>query len=153
MTDCGKLNTLSTVLGKRFAFPTFPPSRLRRDEFISSKLTRYGIRILRATPDYAWPSDLIALERSLPSGPTFNKWRQIEGKEYYIPGEVCDPIGKHWFWVEGDLPRADSALTRQFADCKARGVNLLLDVPPNNHGLVPGYSIQALNRLRMNANI
>ena len=50
MTDCGKPNTLSTVLGKRFAFPTFPPSQLRRDEFISSKLTRYGIRILRATP-------------------------------------------------------------------------------------------------------
>ena len=103
--------------------------------------------------DYAWPSDLIALERSLPSGPTFNKWRQIEGKEYYMPGEVCDPIGKQWFWVEGDLPRADSALTMQFADCKARGVNLLLDVPPNNHGLIPESSIRALNRLRMNANI
>lgn len=100
--------------------------------------------------EYAWPSDLIALERSLPGGAGFNKWRQIEGKEYYMPGEVSDPIGKEWFWVEGDMPRSDDSLARQFADCKARGVSLLLDVPPDRHGLIPDYSIKALNRLRAN---
>lgn len=103
--------------------------------------------------EYAWPSDLIALERNLPGSAGLKKWRQIEGKEYYMPGEVCDPIGKEWFWVEGDLPRADESLAKQFAGCKARGVNLLLDVPPDSHGLIPEYSIQALNRLRANAGI
>jgi len=44
--------------------------------------------------DYAWPSDLIALGRNVPPGSGHEKWRQIEGKSYYMPGEVCDPIGK-----------------------------------------------------------
>jgi alpha-L-fucosidase len=103
--------------------------------------------------EYAWPSDLIALERSLPAGARFNEWRQIEGKEYYMPGEVCDPIGKEWFWVEGDVPRSDESLAKQFADCRARGVSLLLDVPPDRDGLIPDASVKALNRLRANSGI
>ena len=103
--------------------------------------------------EYAWPSDLIAIERSLPGQAGFKKLRAIEGKEYYLPGEVCDPIGKEWFWVEGDLPRSDESLAKQFADCRARGANLLLDVPPDRRGLIPDASVQALNRLRGNAGI
>ncbi|MFA6243473.1 MAG: alpha-L-fucosidase [Candidatus Hydrogenedentales bacterium] len=103
--------------------------------------------------DYAWPSDIIAIERSLPVDKGYQKWRTIEGKEYYMPGEVCDPIGKEWFWVEGDMPRADDELAKQYAACKERGVNLLLDVPPDKHGLIPDYSVEALMRLRKNAGI
>ncbi len=103
--------------------------------------------------DYAWPSDLIALERNLPNPAGFKKMRKIEGKEYYIPGEVCDPIGKNWFWVEGDRPRADESLVKQLTESKARGVNLLLDVPPDRHGVIPDESVKALNRLRANAGI
>ena len=102
---------------------------------------------------YAWPSDIIAIERSLPADAGFKKLREIEGKTYYMPGEVCDPIGKEWFWVEGDVPRADDALAKQFRACKERGVNLLLDVPPDKHGLIPEYSVQALNKLRKNVGI
>ncbi len=101
--------------------------------------------------DYAWPSDIIAIERSLPAESGFQKYRMIEGKTYYMPGEVCDPIGKEWFWVEGDMPRADDALLRQYQLCRGRGVNFLLDVPPDKHGLIPDSSVQALNRLRKNA--
>jgi alpha-L-fucosidase len=101
--------------------------------------------------DYAWPSDIIAIERSLPVEKGFQKWRRIEGHEYYMPGEVCDPIGKEWFWVQGDKPRQDSQLARQLADCRARGVNLLLDVPPDRHGLIPDDSVQALARLAKTA--
>lgn len=103
--------------------------------------------------DYAWPSDIIAIERSLPAEKGYAKMRVIEGKEYYMPGEVCDPIGKDWFWVEGDVPRPDDALAKQLETCRARGVNLLLDVPPDRHGLIPEASIQALNRLRKNVGI
>jgi alpha-L-fucosidase len=103
--------------------------------------------------EYAWPSDIIAIERSLPVEAGFKKFREIEGKTYYMPGEVCDPIGKEWFWVDGDVPRSDDALLKQFQACKARGVNLLLDVPPDRHGLIPDDSVQALNRLRKNASI
>jgi len=70
-----------------------------------------------------------------------------------MPGEVCDPIGKNWFYVEGDLPRSDKELAEQFEACRARGVNLLLNVPPDKHGLIPDYYVQALQRLRKNAGI
>ncbi|MFH1743330.1 MAG: alpha-L-fucosidase [bacterium] len=102
---------------------------------------------------YAWPSDLIAIERRVPPGTGHAKWRNIEGKEYYIPGEVCDPIGKNWFFVPGDEPRPDEELLEQFQTCRERGVNLLLNVPPDKHGLIPDMHIQALNRLRKNAGI
>ncbi|MCX5759294.1 MAG: hypothetical protein NTU83_12450, partial [Candidatus Hydrogenedentes bacterium] len=90
---------------------------------------------------------------SLPVEAGFAKMRSIEGKEYYMPGEVCDPIGKEWFWVEGDVPRADDALAKQLQACRTRGVNMLLDVPPDKYGLIPDASVQALNRLRKNAGI
>ncbi len=95
-----------------------------------------------------WPADIIAIERRLPQEEGFNKWRVIEGKKYYMPGEVCDPIGKEWFWVEGDLPRPDAELAAQFEACRQRGVNFLLDVPPDRRGVIPDYSVAALNRLR-----
>jgi alpha-L-fucosidase len=103
--------------------------------------------------DYAWPSDIISIERRLPPEKEHAKWRTIEGKEYYMPGEVCDPIGKEWFYVEGDKPRPDADLLRIYQGCRERGANLLLDVGPDKHGLIPDYFVQALLRLRKNANI
>ncbi len=102
--------------------------------------------------DYAWPSDLIAIERRLPPPCGYQKWRTIEGKQYYLPGEVCDPIGKQWFYVPGDDARGDDELLKQFQICRERGVNFLLDVPPDKHGLIPDNYVQALIRLRKNAN-
>jgi alpha-L-fucosidase len=102
---------------------------------------------------YAWPSDLISLERALPPGGGYAKWRNIEGNNCYMPGEVCDPIGKNWFWVSGDKPRSDESLLKQFNACRTGGVNLLLDVPADKRGLIPEESAAALMRLRKNANI
>lgn len=102
---------------------------------------------------YAWPSDLIAIERGVPPEAGYPKYRTIEGKEYYLPGEVCDPIGKDWFFVSGDKPRPDEELLNILQSCQKRGVNLLLDVPPDKHGLIPDAYIQALLRLRKNANL
>lgn len=103
--------------------------------------------------EYAWPSDLIAIERRLPPGAGHEKWRRIEGKEYCMPGEVCDPIGKDWFFMPQDEPRADSDLTEQLQACLQRKVNFLLDVPPDKHGLIPDRSVKALARLRTNARL
>ena len=96
----------------------------------------------------AWPSDLIAIERRLPPETGHKKWRLIEGKEYYMPGEVCDPIGQDWFYVENDPPRSDQELLEQYQDCRKRGVNLLLSVPPDKRGLIPQTSVEAVLRLR-----
>lgn len=101
---------------------------------------------------YTWPSDLVAIERKLPPKEAgYSVWRMIEGKNYYMPGEVCDPIGKEWFWVSGDSPRPDEELTSMMQSCRDHGVNLLLDVPPDKHGLIPQEHIQALQRLKQNA--
>ena len=102
---------------------------------------------------YAWPSDLMALERVLPPEAGHRRWRQIEGRSYYLPAEVCDTIGKAWFHVEGDLPRPDRALADLLQACRARGANLLLDVPPDRHGRIPEARVQALMRLRRNAGL
>jgi len=87
--------------------------------------------------DYAWPSDLIAIERSLPPASGHVKWRKIAEKNYYMPGEVCDPIGKDWFYTVGDKPRSIKELTTQYLNIRERKANFLLDVPPNKHGMIP----------------
>lgn len=100
--------------------------------------------------DNGWPSDVITMERNLPPESGHRKWRRIEEKDYYLPGEVCDTIGKEWFFVEGDKPRSDDILTGLLNGARQRGANLLLDVPPDKHGLIPNEHVQALLRLRKN---
>jgi alpha-L-fucosidase len=102
---------------------------------------------------YAWPADLIAIERILPSPAGHLRWRTIEGKRYYLPGEVSDPIGKEWFYVEGDHPRPDGQLLTLLTETRRRGANLLLDVGPNKHGLISDEYRDALMRLRRSAGL
>jgi alpha-L-fucosidase len=99
----------------------------------------------------AWPTDIIAIERFLPNSHTgHKKWRQIEGEDYYMPGEVCDPMGHEWFYVEGDQPRSDEELLGMYLVSRSRGTNLLLDVGPDKRGLIPDHFVDAFMRLRRN---
>jgi alpha-L-fucosidase len=100
-----------------------------------------------------WPSDLIALERRLPPAAGHVKWREIEGRRYCLPGEVCDTLGKDWFYTESDRPRPDKELAALFQECRKRGVNLLLDVGPDKRGLITDECRDALFRLRKNAGL
>lgn len=101
--------------------------------------------------NHAWPADMVAIERFLPSSHTrYQPWREIEGKNYYLPGEVCDPIGKEWFYVEGDRPRSDAELLGMYLVTRSRGASLLLDVGPDQHGLISEPYQAALMRLRKN---
>jgi len=104
--------------------------------------------------DKVWPADLIAIERFLPNSHTGHvKWREIEGKKYYMPGEVCDPIGKEWFFTEADQPRSDQELLGMYLVSISRSTNLLLDVGPDKHGLIQEKYIGALQRLRKNIDL
>ncbi len=99
----------------------------------------------------AWPADIVAIERFLPNSHKGHvKWREIEGKRYYLPGEVCDPIGREWFFTEEDQPRSDAELLGMYLVSISRGTNLLLDVGPDRHGLIPEKFSRALQRLRRN---
>lgn len=96
---------------------------------------------------YAWPADVIGLEGRLPPEKGHNPWRTIEGKEYYLPAEVCHSLTSNWFFMPKDKPRPDEEVIKLARDCQARGANLLLNVPPDTHGRIPEESIQALKRL------
>lgn len=98
--------------------------------------------------EYAWPSDIISIERGFPAGAKYEKWRTIEGKTYYLPGEICDPIGKNWFYVEGETPRPDKELAELWATAREHQVNFLLDVGPDKHGRIPKLFQDSLMRLR-----
>jgi alpha-L-fucosidase len=100
-----------------------------------------------------WPTDLFSLERTLPAKASYCPWKTVEGREYYVPGEFNDSIKPHWWWVEGEKPREDQKVLAQFQACRAAGVNVLLDAPPDKHGLVPQETVDALMRLRRNAGI
>ena len=55
--------------------------------------------------------------------------------------------------MAGDKPRSDETLLKQVQACRQGGVNFLLDVPPDKHGLIPDETVAALMRLRKNAKI
>ncbi len=101
----------------------------------------------------AWPSDIITMSRSLPPKTGHEKWRTIEGRRYYMPGEVVDTLGKEWFFVDSDSPRPDEELKNMLLGARKRGTNLLLAVQPNRRGRIPNNRQQALGRLRKNAGL
>ena len=124
-------------------------SKLPRRDFLTN--TAAGGLAACALPALA--ADTAAKAPADPAATGSQRLSLIEGKKYYLPGEVCDPIGRDWFWVAGDKPRADDALLQQFETCRAGGASFLLDVPPDKHGLIPDETVAALARLRNNLKI
>jgi alpha-L-fucosidase len=101
--------------------------------------------------DYAWPTDLMGIERLLPdSRAGYSPWHTVDENDYYLPAEVCDPIGYEFFHVESDPTRSDAELLGMRLICQARGANVLLDVPPDRSGTIPAARVDALIRLARN---
>lgn len=99
----------------------------------------------------SWPTDIVTIERFLPpSQDGHKKTREIEGKNVYLPGEVCDPVGREWFYDPADAPRSDEELLGMYLVTRARGANLLLDVGPDTTGRIPEPFADALRRLGEN---
>lgn len=96
---------------------------------------------------YAWPCDAISMEQNLPPEAGHDKWRTIQGREYCIPGECCITLGETWFYTPKDKPKPQSELVRLYEGCRNRGANLLLNVPPDKHGLIQQPYIDALGAL------
>jgi len=101
--------------------------------------------------DYAWPADIMAIERWLPnSSGLFQPVREIEGKQVYLPAEVCDCVGRHWFYTDGDHPRSETELLGMYLTARGRNTNLLLNVPPDRSGIIPQEFADAVVGLRQN---
>jgi alpha-L-fucosidase len=94
---------------------------------------------------HGWPSDVITLEMELPRW-TVQKWCTAFGKKYYMPVEVCYPIGYTWFHTT-DALRSDEELLGIYLTTRSRDASMLLDVPPDRTGKIPAAYVDALMRL------
>ena len=61
---------------------------------------------------------------------------------------MCDPIGYEWFWRDDDPLRSDAELLGMRLIARERRTNFLLDVPPDQNGLLPKATVDSLMRLR-----
>ncbi|MBN2216102.1 MAG: alpha-L-fucosidase [Pirellulales bacterium] len=95
-----------------------------------------------------WPSDLINGEVTIPPPSGHDPVKKFDGKTYYQPMEVCEVVGKHWFYIPGDVPKPPSALHLLYRNSVERGANLLLDVGPDRSGRVPDDQVEALVNLK-----
>lgn len=107
-----------------------------------------GFRDGQEIPEGSWPTDLADGEKTLPPRAGHNPVKQIGGRKYYIPMEVCDTIGERWFWTPGDPPRSLRALYRLYSRSLARNANLLLNVPPDPTGRIPREAVERLMELK-----
>lgn len=107
-------------------------------------------------PTFAWPSDIMTLERTIPNAysghgdRSYYDWKEILGETYFIPGEMYDTIGRQWFFHDDDPVRSDADLLGMYLTSTGRGVNFLLNCPPDRRGLMPEPWIGGLQRLRKN---
>jgi alpha-L-fucosidase len=80
---------------------------------------------------------------------TVEKWCTAFGKKYYMPVEVCYPIGYSWFHTT-DAVRSDEELLGIYLTTRSRDASMLLNVPPDRTGKIPAASVNALTRLQHN---
>lgn len=108
---------------------------------------------------FAWPSDIMTMERNFPNyfnghgKKSYFDWKEVLGKTYFIPGETNDTIGREWFYEEDDAVRNDKDLLGLYMGTTGRGVNFLLNCPPDKRGRMPQRWTDALMRLRKNIDL
>ena len=97
---------------------------------------------------YSFPADITNGERTLPPVSGHNPVREVNGRKYYIPMEVCQTINQNWFWMPGDVTKSVRTLHYWYDQAIKRGANLLLDVPPDRSGKIPQNLVGRLMELR-----
>lgn len=95
-----------------------------------------------------FPTDITNGERTLPPVNGHNPVREIGGKTYYIPMEVCQTISQNWFWLPGDIIKSVRTLYYWYSESVKRGANFLLDVPPDPAGRIPTGMADRLMELK-----
>ncbi len=86
----------------------------------------------------AWPTDVLTIEKNLPrSTGGLEKWREIEGKRYYMPAEVCETLTDNWFFDPEAKYRSPEELLGMYLVARQRGANILLNAAPDRDGLIP----------------
>ncbi len=96
----------------------------------------------------AWPTDLTDGEKTLPPASGHDPVKEIDGKKYYIPMEVCDTVTANWFWHQTDKPRSVRHLYYLYSESLRRGANFLLNVSPDTTGRIPSDQVNTLMALK-----
>ncbi|MEA3226194.1 MAG: alpha-L-fucosidase, partial [Planctomycetota bacterium] len=99
-------------------------------------------------PEGAWPTDLTNGEKTLPPPAGHEPVKDIDGREYYIPMEICDTVTSNWFWHPTDKPQSIRHLSYLYSESIRRGGNLLLNVSPDMTGQIPADQVDALMKLK-----
>ncbi|MBK9391278.1 MAG: alpha-L-fucosidase [Bacteroidetes bacterium] len=95
-----------------------------------------------------FPADITNGERTLPPKEGHNPVKEIKGKKYYIPMEVCQTLSQNWFWLPGDVTKSVRTLYYWYSESIKRGANFLLDVPPDLSGQIPTDLVKRLLELK-----
>jgi alpha-L-fucosidase len=95
-----------------------------------------------------FPADITNGERTLPPVTGHNPVMEVNGKQYYIPMEVCQTINQDWFWISGDITKSVRTLYYWYHETLNRGANFLLDVPPDLSGRIPQNFVDRLRELK-----
>jgi beta-fructofuranosidase len=114
--------------------------------FVEKRLPSYLGKDLSQSPVPIWPKDINNGERTIPRPAGHNPRIAFEGKEYYIPNEVCDSLGQErWFWGPNDGVRPARQMYELYKHSVGRGSNLLLNAGPDKSGRIP---VEMVKRLR-----
>ena len=99
-------------------------------------------------PKGAWPTDLTNGERTLPPPSGHNPLRRIDGKDCYVPMEMCETVTGNWFWHSDDRIRSIRHLHYLYCENLRRGANFLLNVSPDTTGQIPADQVKVLMDLK-----
>jgi len=105
------------------------------------RTTEWSVIPLSASPDtYTWPDqgaqDLGSRAKLTPGS---HLW--------WYPAEVNTPILYGWFWASNKRVKSASQLIDLYYQSVGRNGNMLLNLSPDNRGLIPGNQIAALRQM------
>src|SRR5438309_974278 len=102
----------------------------------------------------SWPTDVINGSDELPPPEGHDPHVKFEGKTYYMPMEAWIPTGppfkplppmNSWFWRPGFTTQSAEKIAGEYADCRKRNANLLLNLSPDTSGQLPEEAVNTLH--------
>ncbi|RYO89839.1 hypothetical protein DL762_003023 [Monosporascus cannonballus] len=72
----------------------------------------------------------------------------VRGGAYWTPAEADARLRDSWFYHAGEKPKTANALMDMYLRSVGRGVNLLLDVPPDTTGQISGDDVEVLMQFK-----
>jgi len=117
--------------------------------FVEKRLPTYFGKAVSKTPVPIWPKDINNGELVVPPASGHNPRITFQGKQYYIPNEVCHTIGqRRWFWGAEDDVRSARQLYEIYKWSVGRGANLLLNAWPDRTGRILPETVKRLMETR-----